>query len=621
MSWRGFLMACAERETMSALSIQLAGRIAALEPVQRRRDEIFLAAALVGHAVDQGHSCLKLDAVGSELERLALTAGIELPPPPDVEQWLTDWCQTTPVSTVVSSQSDTAAPLIIEGNDRLYLRRYAQLERQLRDYLRVALKGDQEFPSNSLPPGLDPAQPNALFERGHNGPNWQAVAAALAVRRRFCVISGGPGTGKTFTIVRLMATLLAWHESLGERHRIAVCAPTGKAAQRVAESIAAELSNDQLRQFFAAHPGVEQGLRPKALTIHRLLGMQPHQAHPKRHADSPINADTVIVDESSMVDLALMARLTRALKPGARLVLVGDRNQLPPVEAGSVFADLCALAGSHVNHYGGDTADYLSRSTGSSVPTRSRVPLLANHLVELRDTYRMNKDLEYLAMNINRGVIDNSEFSFSAQRMVINRRLLAQEIVTRVDAEGGWFETLRQAESPTAALQAMRRFRVLCAVRGGPFGVHQVNQLIEQQLGKHYHFRSDRRPYHLMPIMIRINDPAHDLNNGDVGVLFRGKQGLLAHFEGDMPQQTRSLAPGILPGFDVCYAMTIHKAQGSEFDAVTVILPEPDTPILTRELLYTAVTRARSRVDCWEVEGAMSQAVARRSERMGGRLV
>jgi exodeoxyribonuclease V alpha subunit len=536
---------------------------------------------------------------------------------------------------------------VLDGSDRLYLARYWRFEQDLAAALARR--------STTWAPGVDrdrlAADLRRLFPAAPSGPDWQRVAAALAVLRNLTVISGGPGTGKTRTVAAILALLAG--QSGGRAPRVGLAAPTGKAAARLAQSIRrvrAELPLDEAER--AALP-------EEAATLHRLLGVVPGRSGFRHDAGNPLHLDALVVDEASMVDLPLMARTVAALPAHARLVLLGDRDQLASVEAGAVLADICGPA-SHPG-YSADVAGALQQVTGFEVPTATQGPAaaVADALVVLRRSYRFGEasGIGALAARVNAGDAAGalellasagprgspcsppgpgevvapapadpergaSAPSESGRRPDLQfRPVLEAERATLVGREVvPHFRALFEASGPGAALTALGRFRVLCALREGPWGVGALNALIERGLERSGLVPRERPWYPGRPVMVTRNDYALGLFNGDVGVLWPDPEAggqVRAFFE--VPGGgLRRVPPARLPPHETVFAMTVHKSQGSELDEVLLVLPDRPSPVLTRELLYTAVTRARQRVQVWGNEAVLVAAVQARVRRASG---
>lgn len=523
-----------------------------------QRDSVVLAAALAARAPRFGHVAVDLGDgnLGGGNTVLDEVAGSPLVVGPD-------------------------APLVLEGS-RLYLERYHRYERSVADRLLQLAAAPAPALADELRALADDLAATLLTGEGSDQ---QRAAVASTLTRRLTVLVGGPGTGKTTTVAAALAALLAAEPAT----RIALAAPTGKAAARLGEALgeaAARLPSELAGRLRVTG----------ASTVHRLLGMRPGASATsiRYHQRNPLPHDVVIVDETSMVSISLMARLLDALSPSARLVLVGDADQLVSVEAGSVLGDIAAAL---------------------------------HHVVRLSTSRRFpaGSSIDRVATAVRAGDADAALDALRAGHPTNDRLHWVPE---PGDAPGALDHVLTLASDPleqmvdaaTAgrldeALGALGHFRLLCAHRHGRFGVAHWNRLLEQRLTA-----SGRRTsgwYPGRPVMITANDPVHELYNGDLGVVIVQPDGAL-RVAFPTAAGPRLLPPARLQTGDTVHAMTIHKSQGSEFDRVVVVLPPADSPLASRELLYTAITRARHHVTIVGDEAAVRAAVERRVERVGG---
>lgn len=566
-------------------------------------------------ATSEGHVCLHLVAAAAQLETEAGT--------------LRDVLVRSGI--VGNPAAPGGLPIILDDDGRLYLHRYFDFERRLAQDLHA--RSRQVF----VPAAAAVARLNDLFPP--NDPSgeldWQKIAAALALIRPVTVISGGPGTGKTTTVVNILASLLAGQPDC----RIALAAPTGKAAARMLDAVRAR----------AAHlpQDLQRGLPEESFTVHRLLGVTPAAGVFRHDAANPIPYDALIVDEASMLDLALAVRLFDALPPHARIVLLGDKDQLAAVEAGAVFAELSANPGLNAA-----TATQLADITGLPATSLMRADEadrgLRDTAVWFTRNYRFAKDsgIGRLATAIAAGAAQETVQHLrdtdgdtairwlvpDAPRMTHGVRLqLAQGFADYVAA-------VRADAAPAAVFAAFLRYRVLCAVRAGDWGVEAVNAVIAEslrpQLARSGFGGFGASDWYVgRPVIIRRNDYGLRLFNGDVGIALRDAEGELKVFfpealDGSTSQRQRApseastgfraIAPARLPEHETAFAMTIHKSQGSEFDQVAVVLPPSGSRVLTRELLYTAVTRAVSAVTLVATPETLHAAIAARTDRESG---
>ncbi len=549
----------------------------------------------VSRATGLGHICLDLvEACGAEAA--------------DIAACLSE-------SAVVGAPGDKT-PLVLDGDYRLYLYRYWKYERDLAEALR-SMAGEAGAPVDRdlLREGLG----RFFGAPADGGPDWQKIAAAVALRSRFTVVSGGPGTGKTTTVVKIVALML--EQARGGRCNVALAAPTGKAAARLREAIRTAKSG--LRGITA----VTDRIPDDVTTIHRLLGVIPGSCRFRHDASNPLHHDVVVVDEASMVALPLMARLVAALPGHARLILLGDRDQLASVEPGAVLGDLCCGEGTHC--FSQELLAYLQEVTGHApvgVSDAAAISPVADSLVVLRKNYRFGSSgaIGQISRAINEGDPDavSRLIEMPGHGELVMKDLPAGQSLAAALEESvleGYRECL-EMEDPASALASFDSFRILCAVRRGNHGVSGLNRAVESILAAHGLIEPDRMWYAGRPVMIRVNDYALRLFNGDIGIALPDPErpGALAVFFPAENGGVRKIPPLRLPDHETVFAMTVHKSQGSEFERVLMVMPPVDSPVLTRELLYTALTRARKSVELWCGGGILRAAVSRRIDRRSG---
>jgi len=557
---------------------------------------VLVSAALLCTALDKGDVCLPLERLAGH--RPWPEQDFRLPA-------LGDWQAQLEASSLVGGDGDFA-PLILE-HGRLYLARYQAYERQLAEQLLQRAADLPEVDEAQLSESL-----TRLFAFNQQQPDWQRLAAAQAVRRKLAVISGGPGTGKTTTVVRLLAALL---EQPGCEHpggaplAIGLAAPTGKAAARMAEAIR------NAKAELPVSESIKAALPDEARTLHRLLGSRGDSPQVRHHAANPLALDVLVVDEASMVDLALMAKLLDALPPTARLILLGDKDQLCAVEAGAVFAELCEGRG-----FDAQAAGDLQRITGQQVPISQPTSQLGDAVVLLTHSHRFAGDsgIGELARRINGGDVSGMLNLLKEDRpdLAWNAQPTPNELLERLDQGYASYISAAKSADPAAAFAAFNTFRALCAQREGAWGVAGINEALEARIKRRSQVASRERWYVGRPIMVRQNDYALGLFNGDIGLCLHTEYGLRVFFEGE--EGYRPFAPARLPSHDSAFAMTVHKSQGSEFSEVLLVLPEQPSPLLTRSLFYTGITRAKHKVEIWALPPRLSEAVATRAERAAG---
>ena len=563
---------------------------------------VLVSAALLCPALDKGDVCLPLERLAGQ--RPWPEQDFRLPA-------LADWQVQLQASPLVGGDGDFT-PLILE-HGRLYLARYQAYERQLAEQLLQRAADLPEVDEVQLSESLTRLFAfNSLSRAGQQQPDWQRLAAAQAVRRKLAVISGGPGTGKTTTVVRLLAALL---EQPGCEHpggaplAIGLAAPTGKAAARMAEAIR------NAKAELPVSETIKAALPDEARTLHRLLGSRGDSPQVRHHAANPLALDVLVVDEASMVDLALMAKLLDALPPTARLILLGDKDQLCAVEAGAVFAELCEGRG-----FDAQAASELQRITGQQVPVSQPSSQLGDAVVLLTHSHRFAGDsgIGELARRINGGDVSGTLNLLKEDRsdLAWNAQPTPNELLERLDQGYSPYISAAKSADPAAAFAAFNTFRALCAQREGAWGVAGINEALEARIKRRSQVASRERWYVGRPVMVRQNDYALGLFNGDIGLCLHTEYGLRVFFEGE--DGYRPFAPARLPSHDSAFAMTVHKSQGSEFSEVLLVLPEQPSPLLTRSLFYTGITRAKHKVEIWALPPRLSEGVATRAERAAG---
>ncbi len=539
-----------------------------------------LAAAMASRATHEGHVCFDLNELTDRpLNGLDGQVIASVPS-------LNDWSIRLRQSGVVGAPGEHQ-PLILDVSGRLYLHRYWKYEHRL-GFLLDERAGRQapDVDEAVLRTGLQQLFPNTGDEI-----DWQKQAAATAVLRRLSVISGGPGTGKTTTVMRLLALLR--QQPGGEALRFTLAAPTGKAAARLQEAI------QQSRSSHHLPPVLMDSLPELASTLHRLLGVKHGSTGFIHNRDNPLALDVLVLDEASMVSVALMAKLLEALPDSARLILLGDKDQLASVEAGAMLGDICS-------GYRGPTprfAEQLRRVTGESPPPDSSDPrALADSVVVLKKSYRFDSasPIGRLARAVNTGNIKQAwellEEGGSAAEI---RRIPVTDDTAKL-AAGRYakiFEKIRKESAPSEIFASLNDYRVLCALQQGPDGVIAINRRIEAELRSRGYITGDSEWFQGRPVLVTRNSYGLGLYNGDIGVALPNPQtgGEISVVFPVADGSFRWIASARLPEHQTVFAMTVHKSQGSEFNEVLLQLPARDNPLLSRELLYTAITRARSR--------------------------
>jgi len=566
--------------------------------------ELMLAAALVSRLTREGHICFDL-ALQEPFHASEAGGSLVFPE-------AGNWGKTLKKSGVVGEPGEHR-PLILDSKDRLYLYRYWEYQEELAKGIksRIAPEG-HVLQMKSLREGL-----NRIFPAPEEpGIDWQKVAAFAAARRKFCVITGGPGTGKTTTVAKILALLM--EQSGNQKLRAALVSPTGKGAARLQEAM------KKAKENLACKESVKALVPDDASTIHRLLGPAPGSPYFRFNAENHLPVDAVVVDEASMVDLALMSKLTQALPPQARFLLLGDKDQLSSVEAGAVLGDICDTGQSHP--FSKTFCAEIQETTGYEIKGAKAAPGMSDSIVQLTRSYRFGETsgIASGSRSVNEGDADTALKILQDTRhgdlrwsSVPSPKSLSRALKDRGLEE---FHYLFRVSDPQKAFEQLDRFRILCALRQGPYGVHAVNLLVEHLLRGQKLIRGEGRWYRGRPVLITQNDYSLHLYNGDIGIAMPdpGANGELRVFFKAPDGALRALHPVRLPEHETVYALTVHKSQGSEFDRLLLILPDQDSPVLTRELIYTGITRAREGVEVWGNENVFREAVGRRTTRVSG---
>ncbi|QIM63874.1 exodeoxyribonuclease V subunit alpha [Pasteurellaceae bacterium Orientalotternb1] len=597
-----------------------------------------LLSALVSFNVMQGHSCVRLNSLTAQ-NPFGLTGkhqhlAMQILQKIDGISPLA-WQRLLQDHIAFSVDSRQAAPMLFQG-DRLYFYRYWQAENQIANSLLQAVRSDENFAN----PALHKQILDYFFLAATETIDWQKVAVATALQQKFCLISGGPGTGKTRTVAILLAALQLKQLKLQQPLlHIALAAPTGKAAARLKESITDNLAK------LALPESLKNAVPNQASTIHSLIGIIPNCDTPKHHRRNPLHIDLLVIDEASMIDLFVMQKLLDALKPSTRVIMLGDKDQLASVEAGSIMSELgCFLT------YGYSPAhsQYLTETTGFSIlPVQQKVPPICDSLCHLRHSYRFDKNsgIGQLAAEINDQqavrswqTFANSAFSdltlyeYPAQTYFADPYQHQQYCVNLVVEKAlalyrPYFELVKKrAKAPHSVsveqiFTAFQQVRFLSALRVGELGVERLNQTIAEALLQAglVQFRHSRDSYLGKPILITENAPQLHIFSGDIGIILPDEQGKIrVYFESEQDGKTHSLSASRIPNFEPAYVMTVHKSQGSEFVHTLLVTPLTISPVVTKELLYTAVTRAKQQFTLFGDEKSWKQGVKSEVQRQSG---
>ena len=622
---------------------------------------LLVAAALLAQMEGRGHTCLPMaDLCAPPVAMLGWpTVAVDGPQglralwahlPATLANWQAALqSSTSRACSRLSDAPDQGQPLVLGGTAHaplLYLRRYAGYEQRVGQGLLQRASELLLVPEAAARRWLD-----RFFVPNADAPadtDWQKVACAVALRARLSGITGGPGTGKTYTAARLLALLLALHEG-DSPLRVALAAPTGKAAARLKQSIDNALTS--LQEQVPEGSGLDLNMliarMGPARTLHSLLGARPDTRQFRHHAAHPLDVDVLIVDEASMVHLEMMDALLQALPPKARLVLLGDKDQLASVEAGAVLGDLCRDAAA--GRYSADTAQFVQAVAGQTLPAEYQsagaAPALAQQTVMLRQSRRFKGAIGQLALAVNRGDAAAARAAFDAAVGAVHSSrsvsaLLAFQPTTpqavcdlALGAHGqpsyaDYLSFIKQrpegqgTDTHTAwvrsVLQAFERFRILCAVHQGDWGTQGLNAAVQKALADADLLKVTGEWFAGRPVMVTRNDAQLGVFNGDVGVVLPNIEGKLKVWFLD-GEALRSVSVMRLAQVETAFVMTVHKSQGSEFEHTALVLPPGGAEVLSRELVYTGITRAREQFTLLEAEaGLLEAAMGRPSVRVSG---
>ncbi|WP_392561798.1 exodeoxyribonuclease V subunit alpha [Orbus sturtevantii] len=588
------------------------------DPLQQARFAFLVAWLSV--EVRAGHVCVNL----AEITRINLEYrfGVERVDTlyadlgePKLDDWLAV-CDL--VGQDMVSHGEILSPFIL-NNNLLYFQRMWQHEKHVADYFNHTVCHDK-------PTDVAARWLQTLFPINHdnNGIDWQKVATASAITQRVAIISGGPGTGKTTTISKILATLVGLHQQQFQSNlRVVAAAPTGKAAARLTESLSAAVATLPIAD------AIKQAIPTEAVTLHRLLGARLDSNKFAYHQGNQLSVDVLLIDEASMVDLPMMSSVIAALPRQARLILLGDKEQLSSVEAGAVFGDLCQL----LEHgYSEQHVEIIKQLTGYQLTAKNDQPSIADSICLLQRSYRFasQSGIGILANLIKLGhsqeairLFNDEQYQDIAFYAVNSSEQYQQAIENCVNHYQFYLHSIASNRSDIERiLSSFTRFRLLCALREGPFGVRGLNQIIENKLLENgsISLRKHDEWYIGRPVMILKNSFSLGLFNGDIGIALPAADDnnkLKIYFllpNGDI----KGVSPFRLPEYETAYAMTIHKSQGSEFEHVAVILPNEYSPLLTRSLLYTAVTRAKQTIAVYSSKTMLIKTINSKINRQSG---
>jgi exodeoxyribonuclease V alpha subunit len=574
---------------------------------QEASEQVLLAACLVSYLFRQGDVCLLLEKYASEplFDEIEESTNLEAPE-------LQSWKEALQESPLVGAPGEFK-PLILDEGGRLYLHKLWHYERSLAEQLiERSTPKENEVDIDQLKNGLD----RLFLDQTDNEVDWQRVAAAASVRNQLSIISGGPGTGKTSTVVCVMALLLEQFSDQERGLNIALSAPTGKAAARLKDSITSA------KQDLNVSEEVRRAIPDETMTLHQLLGARRHTSSFRFDEENLLPYDIVVVDEASMVDQALMSKLINALLEDTQLILLGDKDQLASVEAGSVLGDICNL---DQNQFSKEMARWLAKldlSVPEEFVTDASQPL-TDHIALLTKSYRFGREsgIAQLAESVNIGdsnraieVLESDTYSDvslnSVQEQSDFEDILNQKVISYV-------QNILESNSVDEALDVFERFCILSPHRRGPRGVEFLNRYVEKILQQQALIPKYEQWYPGRPVIVNTNDYTLRLHNGDTGICLPDEKGQLKVYFRHQGQ-VRGIAPGRLHNFSTAFALTVHKSQGSEFEEVFIVLPSSSSKVLSRELIYTAITRARTDITILGSQSILKQSISKKIQRSSG---
>jgi exodeoxyribonuclease V alpha subunit len=575
---------------------------------------LFLAAAMASYKVRRNHVCADLQSL-AESKFPQYSSGIELQKefqPKFVQlPGLKIWKEEIKEYRDIIGNGEKLTPLVLDSQDRLFLHKYWNYEVKLSRIIQTFINTDSQSQIRDIESISD------RFQTGKNRIDWQLVALFAALRNRFTIITGGPGTGKTTIIISILAKLLEHDPD----QRIAICAPTGKAAARIKESL-----NQEISHLNCSRQIIEKLQKLNTSTIHRLLGPQYHSPFFKHDDKNKLPHDVVVVDESSMVDLPLMTKLLQAIRKETRIILLGDKDQLASVESGAVLNDLCESA--EINHFSRGFRDAFAACCRESpnLPSLSESELLDDHIIELKENYRFKDQggIFNLKEAIRSGRSEKAKLILkSGDQDLVGQQIPAIDhfsaaiirYIEELTIPGleERYVNYKTCDSIQAAWRIISSFKILCSHKKGPFGADRINTMLKNRLLGEGEYPPG------LPIMVTQNQPDMQLYNGDIGLVWKENGQKRAFFpDVESTGGLRSISLSQLPVNKAVFAMTVHKSQGSGFEKVLLVLPNRDSPLLTRELIYTGITRTRRECEIWTDYEIFEKAVSRRVSRNSG---
>lgn len=522
------------------------------------------------------------------------------------------------VNSVTISDGSSPTPLVLEGS-RIYLRKYWVFESELASEIQ---KRVAEIRDIDLEVAGDVIQ--SLFTSDDQKPDWQAIACLASATRNFSVITGGPGTGKTYTVLGLLVLLITLQQKQkpDKKLNVALAAPTGKAAARVKESILDGLDRISIEKK------VRDQIPTEAKTLHRLLGYQHNSTEFKHNKKQRLDYDVIVVDEASMIDLAMTRKLIAAVPDEAMLILLGDKDQLASVEAGAVLGDICSPISGELNHISSSLSSKLEKAGITNFESWIHASNdLQDAITELKVSRRFKDKagIGILAGHINQQESDQALDVLRSEEY-LDVELLGFDQKSKILSDHGSFIKQLKKDGITAeeAFEIIDQKQILCAHRKGPNGTEDLNHQLENQLRPKHGIYANSEWFPGRVIMITENDYNNNLFNGDIGITLwnQQKERLEITFKDNSGGQEgdafKSFTTAQLVSCETAFAISVHKSQGSEFEEVLLVLPEKKSPILTKELIYTALTRAKSKFTAISTTQIFKEAVENRIQRSSG---
>jgi exodeoxyribonuclease V alpha subunit len=550
---------------------------------------------LVNIEISRGNICLDVNTLKQKCDDLG---------------WYTELSQQEiinllQISPVVGNGNDNR-PLVYDLG-KLYLNRFFDNEKSIAEIL-LKMKQLSNNPSGEVITVID-----KLFEQD-KAIDYQKLAAITTYMHQISIISGGPGTGKTWTVSKILALLIWQNNDI----KIKLAAPTGKAAARLSESIV------KLEQRLLLDETIKQRMPCEAVTLHRLLAIHRFTHQPRFNLSNKLDCDVLVVDEASMIDQQMMALLCKALPDHCKLILLGDKDQLSSVEAGSVFADLCG--GLSQTQFNPEQRQFCLQHWGYQLAVNTRSYELVDHVVVLEKSHRFDDQsaLGRLAFNINLG---DSNQALNLLKQINGRHDLSWKQLSDDDINTHLKQqatekalSIQSADNIQKAFRVFHQYQVLCAVWAGATGVDSINQQLENNVKNQSSIAMEVEFYRGKPLMMVSNAYQFGIHNGDIGIVWPDlNEDLKVWFElGD--GEYRALSLSQCPQHKTAYAMTVHKSQGSEFNKVLLILPTRHVEVSTRELFYTGVTRASDEVEIWALEDVVKKTIQQKTRRISGLL-